>query len=62
MSLFGKKENENEELDVYKTSKTTWYVFAFLAVIIGIVIFMIYKNSSKQADYSAAPMPGSPMM
>lgn len=61
MSLFGKK-NENEELDVYKTSKTTWYVFAFLALVIGIIIYMIYKNSSKQADYSAAPMPNSPMM
>jgi hypothetical protein len=53
MSLFGKKQNENEELDVYKTSKTTWYVFGFLAMIIAIVIFMIYKNSSKHADYSA---------
>ncbi len=45
-------ESKNQQLSVYKTSKTTWFILGFLAIIAIIIVMMMMKKG-KPADGAA---------
>jgi preprotein translocase subunit SecG len=60
-------DQKQDTPNVYKTSKTTWFLIAFMAVILIIIIFMMMrkKKDGTEGDAGAESVsfsssPGSP--
>jgi hypothetical protein len=43
------QNQEKETANVYKTSKTTWYLIGFVVVIAAVVIFMMMRKKKDGA-------------
>jgi|688.fasta_scaffold2181835_2 hypothetical protein len=37
-------EKNEQKADVYKTSKTTWFLIGFMVLILGVIIFMMMRK------------------
>ena len=46
-------EQKQETPNVYKTSKTTWFLIAFMVVILIIIIFMMMRKKKDGAEGTA---------
>lgn len=61
------EQTQQTPANVYKTSKTTWFLIAFMAIILIIIVFMMMRKKKDGAEGSelaegaasvAASMPG----
>ena len=61
------EQTQQAPANVYKTSKTTWFLIAFMAIILIIIVFMMMrkkKDGTESVEVSAAapvitsPIPG----
>lgn len=56
------QNQEKETANVYKTSKTTWYLIGFVVVIAAVVIFMMMRKKKDGAGVAEMGAPVAPSM
>ena len=56
------QNQEKETANVYKTSKTTWYLIGFGVVIAAVVIFMMMRKKKDGAGVAEMGAPIAPAM
>ena len=50
------EKNEQQKADVYKTSKTTWFLIGFMVIILAVIIFMVMRKN-KDASVETTGLP-----
>lgn len=48
------EQNQQQAPNVYKTSKTTWFLIAFMAIILIIIIFMMMRKKKDGTEGGVA--------
>jgi hypothetical protein len=49
------EKNEQQKADVYKTSKTTWFLIGFMVLILAVIVFMMMRKKGDSPETTGLP-------